>query len=190
MTHTLAKSSNNDIFLIGGQLAMSEGRAAYAVIIDSAIKTQRGELQLNVIEGIPYFETVFQSPVYAEQWKANVERRINSFPFVVSISSFEYEIDFRNHVLKYDVIIETDLGSIEVNDINFKTSTISAGGGEGGDMANLIQNGEFYLPVYIENGVQVYRKLTQYVSEEIGVTTELSTETYVKDGSGNFILQT
>lgn len=188
MTHTLAKSANNDVFLIGGQLAMSYGRAAYAVAIDSAIKTQRGELQLDVVEGIPYFETVFQSPVYAEQWKANVERRVNSFPFVKSIVDFEYEVDFRNHVLKYDMTIETDLGNITVNDINFKTSTISAGGGEGGDMANLIQNGEFYLPVYLENGTQVYRKLTQFVSEELGVTTELSNETYIKDGNGNFVI--
>lgn len=191
MVHTLAKSANNDIFLICGQLAMAEGKASYAVAIDSAIKTQRGELQLDVFNGIPFFESVFQSPSMLGLWKANVAERVEKFDFVESIEEFEAEIDFKNHVLKFTLEVLTDLGYVRVNDINFNISTIRPGGnsGEEENMASLIQDGIFYLPVFKEGSIQIYRQLKQNVSEEMGVTTELSEELYIKNGQGTFVVK-
>lgn len=171
---------------------MVSGRIAYAQILCAAIKTVKGELQLNINEGIPFFETIFQNSRYLYLWEAKVKSRILSFDFVLSINSFVTDIDYKNHVLYYKTVISTDEGNVEISDINFNIITGGSGGGSsgGGDMSDLIQNGIFYLPVFIADGVQVYRTLTQYVSEEMGtVTTELSETTYIKV-DGTFVERT
>lgn len=189
MAKTLAKSLNNDIFLHAGQFAEAKGRAAYAVVIDSAIKTQRGELQLDKYNGIPFFETVFTNPNYLSLWKSEVEDRIRKFDFVQNVENFETEIDFKQHLLKFDIIVRTDLGDVEVNDVNFNIYTDAQTMNNGVvDVGNLVQDGIFYLPVYKENGVQVYRQLTQVVSDT-GVSTELSETLYVKNSGGTFVVK-
>ena len=89
------------------------------------------------------------------------------------------------------MVVLTDLGTVTIKSIDYNISTVGSHPGEGGgDMESLIQNGVFYLPVYMENGVQVYRQLKQFIDTTMGgVTTELSEETYIKS-AGVFVKQT
>ncbi len=188
---TIARSANNDMFLYAGQLAMCDGKIAYAQIIESAVLTVKGELQFDIEQGIPYFDTIFRSAKRAALWKAYVIDRVKQFSFVTSVTSFEYDIDYKNHVINYTMRVNTDKGKVTITSVDYTVSTIGThtssgtGGGE-----QLTQNGIFYLPVYKQNNIQVYRQLKQYVDDAEGlVTTELSETTYVKDANGVFVKQ-
>ena len=186
----LARSVNHDLFLFAGQLAMCDGKIAYAQIIEAAILTVKGELQFNVEQGIPYFDTIFLHPNKIALWKAYVIKRVKEFSFVLTVDKFEYDFDYKNHTVNYSMTVSTDEGIVRINSIDYSISTIgthTSGGGDGGEQ--LIQNGIFYLPVFKKGNVQYYRQLKQYVDEQMGsVTTELSEETYVKNTGGVFIL--
>ena len=176
----------NDIFLSGGQIAMSSGSEAYASIIESAVRTRAGELPLDTGQGIPYFETVFQSPNMIPDFEAAIRSRIEELYFVDGVTSLVTEFDRNSGVLRYTVKVETtDGGSV----------TVESGIGrnaymgdivlpEGGNMQNLVQDGKFYLPVHIDNGVQKYRLLTDYEDPDdpdYGVQTAISQELYKKN---------
>lgn len=188
---TIARSANGDMFLFAGQLAMCDGKVAYGQIIKAAILTVKGELQFDTEEGIPYFDTIFRSPRKAALWKAYVIKRVNKFSFVNAVTEFDYDFDYKNHVINYTMRIDTDKGVVTINSVDYNVSTIGTHtGGESGGGEQLVQNGIFYLPVYIQNTVQIYRQLKQFVDEEEGtVTTELSEETYVKNADGVFVKQ-
>ena len=51
----------NDIQVANGRLVTVSGKEAYANIIECAVRTRLGELPLDAEQGIPYFETVFQT---------------------------------------------------------------------------------------------------------------------------------
>ena len=176
---TLAQSEGtHDIYLDDdGQLATASDADAYAIVISDAIRTLRGEIQLNTKLGIPYLETIFLNQSGVQIWKHYVVQRILEFDFVDNVDRFDYYIDFKSRVLTYEMEISTNSGKVSVRaDDPYPAGT----GGEGSDMSSFVQNGEFYLPVYKDgNGVQHYRKLTQYV-DEYGVSTQISQEVYVK----------
>lgn len=170
---------------------MCDGKVAYAQTIEAAVLTVKGELQFDTEQGIPYFDTIFRSAKRAALWKAYVASRVEEFSFVKSITQFDYTIDYKNHVVNYEMRVNTDKGKVTITSVDYTVSTIGThtssgtGGGE-----QLVQNGIFYLPVYMQNNIQVYRQLKQYVDDIEGtVTTELSESTYVKDANGVFVKQ-
>ena len=184
----IARSANNDMFLCAGQLAMCDGKIAYAQIIEAAVLTVKGELQFDTEQGIPYFDTIFRSSKRAALWKAYVVDRVKQFSFVTSITQFDYTFDYKNHVINYVMRVNTDKGKVTITSVDYTVSTI--GTHTSGEGEQLVQNGIFYLPVYMENSVQVYRQLKQYVDDSDGtVTTELSEDTYIKNASGVFVKQ-
>ena len=89
-----------------------DGIEAYAVIIGDAIRTVRGELQLDTEHGVPYFETVFKSVNGIDIWKNDVRRGVLEFPFVKSIGSFE--VSYANRKLEYTMRLTTDAGDVTV----------------------------------------------------------------------------
>ena len=111
------KAGHYDIFIDEDthQIAMSSDKQAYANLISDAIRTVRGELQLDTERGIPYFSTVFDKANKVQIWKHYVEKRITDFDFVVSIVAFEYEIDYQTKTIAYTMTIDTDLGEVTVN---------------------------------------------------------------------------
>lgn len=115
---TVARNGSHDIYLVNGQLAMAEGIEAYRQIIEAAILTQRGELQLDIDRGIPYFESVFDKPHYVYLWEASVRETINGFSFVKSVDSFTYDIDYKTHKLNYRIEVTTDIGSLALSSEN------------------------------------------------------------------------
>ena len=93
-------------------LSFNDGKQAYADIIGDAIRTVRGELQLDTERGVPYFETVFKSVNGIDIWKNDVRKRVLEFPFVKSIDSFD--VSYANRKLEYTMRLTTDAGDVTV----------------------------------------------------------------------------
>ena len=89
-----------------------DGVEAYAVVIGDAIRTVRGELQLDTERGVPYFETVFKSVNGIDIWKNDVRKRVLEFTFVKSIDSFD--VSYANRKLEYTMHLTTDAGDVTV----------------------------------------------------------------------------
>ena len=179
-THDIYLDPDSDVFAF----AMADDKNAYAYIIGDAIRTVKGEIQLDTELGIPYFATVFDRSDKLNIWKHFVNKKILAYDFVTGITKFDAEIIDKD-VIHYDMIVETIDGSVNVNAFD-PAGSGGGGGGGGGDMGGLVQGGIFYLPVFLRNGIQVYRQLKEYNLEGV-VTTELSDETYVKNGEGIFV---
>ena len=120
MTTFSQNSETNDIethaVTVGGvtkrYLSFNNGKQAYADIIGDAIRTVRGELQLDTGRGVPYFETVFKSVNGIDIWKNDVRKRVLEFPFVKSIDSFD--VSYSNRKLEYAMRLTTDAGDVTV----------------------------------------------------------------------------
>lgn len=114
MNNTIARNKSNDLYLDeAGNIAMVDGKEAYAQIINATMRTVRGELQLNTRKGLPYFETVFENRNLVEIWRSEAVIAITALPFVKKVVSFDCKID--GDVLQYTSTIETDNGTVEIN---------------------------------------------------------------------------
>ena len=111
---TFAKDSDGNVIVdpVTHDIRTDDGVEAYAVIIGDAIRTVRGELQLDTERGIPYFETVFKSVNGIDIWKNDVRKRVLEFPFVRSIDSFD--VSYANRKLEYTMRLTTDAGDVTV----------------------------------------------------------------------------
>ena len=111
---TFAKDSDGNVIVdpVTHDIRTVDGVEAYAVIIGDAIRTVRGELQLDTERGVPYFETVFKSVNGIDIWKNDVRKRVLEFPFVKSIDSFD--MSYANRKLEYTMCLTTDAGDVTV----------------------------------------------------------------------------
>ena len=122
MTTFAQTSPANDItthlVTVGGvtkrYLSFNTGKQAYADIIGDTIRTVRGELQLDVNRGVPYFETVFKSVNGIDIWKNDVRKIVNGLSFVKSIVSFDVSWNPISRKLNYEMVVETDDGEVTV----------------------------------------------------------------------------
>lgn len=107
-SYTIAVNGENDIYLVNGDIGMADGNDARAQIISAALRTRRGELQLDTERGVPYFETIFQSgsSYNIQLWEAYVRKTVSEFDFVKSISSFEYDIEYNTGIIRYTLVAE------------------------------------------------------------------------------------
>lgn len=111
---TIARNDKHDIYLNNGKIAMTEGKEAYAQIIEAAILTVKGEVPYDSTAGIGYFETCFRNPNYIPLWEEEVKKKVSSFPFVNAIQEFSSEFNPQTHKLSYSITISTDDGTIVV----------------------------------------------------------------------------
>ena len=111
---TFAKDSDGSALVdpITHDIRTVDGVEAYAVVIGDAIRTVRGELQLDTERGVPYFETVYKSVNGIDIWKNDVRKRVLEFPFVKSIDSFD--VSYANRRLEYTMRLTTDAGDVTV----------------------------------------------------------------------------
>lgn len=111
---TFAKDSDGNVIVdpVTHDIRTVDGVEAYAVVISDAIRTVRGELQLDTERGVPYFETVFKSVNGIDIWKNDVRKRVLEFPFVKSIDSFD--VSYANRKLEYTMHLTTDAGDVTV----------------------------------------------------------------------------
>lgn len=106
---------NSDISIDGGDFEIATEKDACAVILQDAVRTCLGEIQLNENLGIPYFETIFRTIGMEDVWKYYMKQQILSFQFVRSIDSVDVEIDSENKILSYTATISTSFGNIEIS---------------------------------------------------------------------------
>ncbi len=96
-----------------GGISRVYGKNAYAQILEAIIKTQRGEIILDLQRGVPYRETIFVSAAYRAQWEREVLAAIEACPFVQSIISSEFT--YGQSTAHYSVTVQTDDGEVSVN---------------------------------------------------------------------------
>lgn len=114
MMKTFAKDSYGNVIVdpVTHDIRTVDGVEAYAIVIGDAIRTVRGELQLDTERGVPYFETVFKSVNGIDIWKNDVRKRVLEFPFVKSVDSFD--VSYANRKLEYTMRLTTDAGDVTV----------------------------------------------------------------------------
>lgn len=176
---SLAQTHDTNDIIIGddGDIKLVSEREAYGTILADAIRTCLKEIQLDDSLGVPYFETVFRSYSSVPIWKMYVSRIVTGFGFVTSINSLDATIDNEKRKLLFSLDVETDKGRLIIEDGS--SSNIDDGEDEPGDEMRLVQDGKFYLPVFLRNGIQFYRKLTEFDLEG-SMVTQLSEELYIK----------
>ena len=100
-----------------GGFAMCSGLDAYAQTIEAVVKTVHGELITKINYGVPWFSTIFNSRVYAEEWAQSVRDIVLALDFVSSIDSFVYEYDRSRKCMTYTMSVTTTDGSnVEVSE--------------------------------------------------------------------------
>lgn len=105
----------NDVFLTSdGNFATSEGQDAYGLVLADAVRTLRGEIQLDVSIGIPYQTTVWANRGRLAIWKHYVKDTIGGYSFVTAIHRFDASVDEKG-ILNYEIVIETDKGDVTVS---------------------------------------------------------------------------
>lgn len=118
---TLARDAKNDLYLDGnGQIATVQDTEATAQIVDARVKTLRGEMQLNVGRGIPYFATIMQSKRFLPYWEGEMRSVILQCPGVRDILSFRYSTSGEN--LSYLAQVRTTFGTETYVTANFTDS--------------------------------------------------------------------
>lgn len=114
---TFGQSSDNYDLVLDkdGQLAVVEGKEAYALIIEDAVRTIQGEYVFDTNLGIPYFATVLGRRYGIDEWIAALQSRVLDFEFVSSIVSFDYSYIASTKTIQYNMIVLTDLGTVEIS---------------------------------------------------------------------------
>lgn len=112
---SLSQTSYNDIYLTSdGDFAMAEGQEAYGLILADAVRTLRGEIQLDVSIGIPYETTIWANRNRLAIWKHHVKDTIGGYPFVTAIERFDANVDEKG-TLSYEIVIRTPDGDVTVS---------------------------------------------------------------------------
>ena len=113
---TILTDENNDIYLVGGNIAMAEDKQAVAQIVNNILRTQRGELSYNIDRGIPYLETVLGDNPDVNLWASYMMSAIKGISYVNRIISFIPQVDYETNTLKFISRISTIYGDITIND--------------------------------------------------------------------------
>lgn len=116
LTQTTAGTSHvYDISLTSaGDFQFSADKSAYGMILEDAVRTLEGEMQLDTERGIPYQRTIWQSRRNLAVWEIFMREAVNKYPFVINIESFETSVN-EDGVLSYTMTILTDDGTVEVS---------------------------------------------------------------------------
>lgn len=116
MTAFYQNPSTNDIGIDSdGVFAFVSGKEAHANVIANSVRTLTGELQLDVEAGIPWMDSVFNEIGDTSLWEHRVREVIESFPFVISIDEFTSEYNFSSKTLKYNLVVTTSDGTVEIS---------------------------------------------------------------------------
>lgn len=102
---TLATDTNNDIFLNDkGFISIAEDKAAIANIALNNTRTLQGEDDLDLQNGIPYFDVLFNDKPELDLFKEFVKVQIEKITGVKQVKDFELAIN--GSTLSYALNIE------------------------------------------------------------------------------------
>lgn len=107
---------NNDIYLVGGHIAMAQDKQAVAQIVDNVLRTQRGELSYDIERGIPYLETVLGDNPDVDLWLSYMLGALNSISYINKVISFVPQVDNQTNTLTFFSRLSTIYGDITIND--------------------------------------------------------------------------
>lgn len=111
---TIATNENNDIYVgNSGNLAMLQDINALANVSKNKVLTTLGEPQFNILDGIPYFETVFTDTPIIDLFQAKQIEALESLEHVNKVSNYNYTQE--NGIYNYSVNINSDFGDIQLN---------------------------------------------------------------------------
>jgi hypothetical protein len=107
-------TQGNDIYLTeSNSLAFAEdGAEATANIIQNELRTQKGELQLDVERGIPYLETVLGDNPDVSVWEGYMIQAAENVDNVIRVDSMESKSS--NNILSYEMKIKTTYGDVMI----------------------------------------------------------------------------
>lgn len=109
---TFATDPNtNDLMLDGyHNIATRTGVMAILNVVENALRTLQGELQLNTTLGVPYFETILQiqSPDVAV-WEGYMIQEAERVQGVIRVNQMRSKIE--NEELHYEMEILTEYGT-------------------------------------------------------------------------------
>lgn len=104
-------SSTNDLYLDGyHNIATKTGVDAVLNIVQNALRTLKGEIQLDTTLGVPYFETILQiqSP-NVSVWEGYMISEAKKVDGVTRVNSMRSKIE--NNILTYEMEILTKYGT-------------------------------------------------------------------------------
>ena len=113
MAYTLATSQvTNDLYIdpITGNLAVFRDLQAVLQACEHAAKTRLGEMILNIDQGIPYFETIWNGHPNLAQFEAALRSAFLAVTNVVEVVSLITSIISSTNVLSYTAVIRTTFG--------------------------------------------------------------------------------
>ena len=111
---TISLNKNNDFYLDdAGNLALSLDTDAMSEISKNIVLTNKGELEFDILSGIPYSETIFSENSNLDIFQSEIIQALEKLDGVQRVSSFSYKVE--NNVYKYAVTLITDFGTVVLN---------------------------------------------------------------------------
>lgn len=111
---TISINQDNDIYLdTSGNLAITLDINALADISKNKVLTNLGEPEYNVLNGIPYFDTIFTDTPKIDLFQAAIIETLEKTDEIERISNFDYKQD--DGVFSYSLIEHTTYGEINLN---------------------------------------------------------------------------
>ena len=104
----------NDMYLVEGQVALCEGKARHAEVLASVMRTVRGEIELDIEEGLPFFSTVFGYR-QAEAMAIEIESRARQLDFVKEIRDFRWSVNDQKGTFSYKLTVLTEDGEVTIS---------------------------------------------------------------------------
>lgn len=111
---TLQTDINNDLFKDNNNnLALATDLTAVQNVCQNNCLTLQGEIPLDVLSGIPYFDVILGAHPNLELFRQYITQAIAKVEHVLSVDNFQ--MDFEDGTLKYSVLIQTDYGETILN---------------------------------------------------------------------------
>lgn len=103
----------NDLMLDAlGNLRLESGIEAYRQNLVNSIRLQQYEYGYNLSEGLNYMGYLFSDEPSLAAWEAQLFDLVKSKDYVKSI--VEWAVAIEGNVLGFRLVVETDLGNIEI----------------------------------------------------------------------------
>lgn len=110
---TMTQTNVQDISLNKyGDFTMLEGKKAYGIVLADAVRTVKGEIQIDSSIGLPYVSTAWENK--KKEYVHYLKTLILSYEFVLEITKLEVEIT-SGGTLSYMITVETKDGSINLS---------------------------------------------------------------------------
>lgn len=109
MTKSFTTDKSNDLFInLEGLLSTSTGLDAVMQNCETAAKAQLGEMVLAIDQGIPNFQTIWQSAANVVQFEAYLRRTLLAVDGVLEVTNLETVV--QSNTLFYTATIKTIYG--------------------------------------------------------------------------------